>query len=359
MLDKEKEMTLNRINDAVVSVDRDFRYTFLNDAALATHPAGREGTLGKHMLEIHPELKDTVFWKAYNEAMQSMKMTEAENYYAPMGIWFSIRAYPSSDGLTIVYANITERKVIEERIKKLNEELELKVRDRTKQLETVNKELESFSYSVSHDLRAPLRSVIGYSQMLEEDLGGKLDDANQQTLAGIKRNALRMNRLIDELLEFARFGKKELAKTTIDCASLVNQVVNDLTANEPNQTKIIVGSLPPLKADRQLITQVWVNLISNAIKYSKKKQAPLVEIGTQQRDNETIYFVRDNGAGFDMKYAEQLFGVFQRLHSVEEFDGTGVGLSIVKRIVTRHGGEVWAEAEVDRGAVFFFTIPAE
>ena len=255
--------------------------------------------------------------------------------------------------------DITERKKAEEKIQKFNEELELKVIDRTAQLEAVNKELEAFTYSVSHDLRSPLRSITGYSKIMEEDFNDKLDDAGKRTLGVIQQNVSKMNNLIDNLLEFSRLGKKEILKSEIDIEKLVHDTIPDIIHLTQNKVKIKLNTLFPAFADYHLLTQVWINLISNAIKYSSKKINPIVEIGSQRDAHEIIYYVKDNGAGFSMRYAKKLFGVFQRLHSAEEFEGTGVGLAIVQRIIARHGGRVWAEGEVDGGATFYFSLPTQ
>lgn len=224
------------------------------------------------------------------------------------------------------------------------------------QLESVNKELEAFSYSVSHDLRAPLRVILGYSQILKEEFTDKLNDRGNGFVAKIQRNANRMNVLIDELLKFSKLGKKDLVKSEVSNTELVQNVLRTL-ANSAEKAKIIMKPMPTALADKELLEQVWMNLISNALKYSGKKNQPLIEIGAQKNSNETVYYVRDNGVGFNMEYSEKLFGVFQRLHSPGDFEGTGVGLSIVKRIITKHGGRVWAEAKVDEGATFYFSLP--
>jgi signal transduction histidine kinase len=236
-------------------------------------------------------------------------------------------------------------------------ELETRVLERTAELEAVNKELSAFSYSVSHDLRAPLRAVDGYARMLEEDYAARLDDEGRRLLGVVRDSAGRMGHLIDDLLAFSRLSRQPIARQTVDSASLVREVVSEVRGD--SKTSVEVGELPPAQGDRALLKQVWVNLVSNAIKYSSKRDAARVEIGGQVEGEENIYWVRDNGAGFDMRYATKLFGVFQRLHSQEEFSGTGVGLAIVQRVVTRHGGRVWAEGKPGEGACFSFSLPRE
>ena len=236
--------------------------------------------------------------------------------------------------------------------------LDNKVNERTSQLESVNKELEAFSYSVSHDLRAPLRAVHGYSVMLSEDYGEKLDAEGNRIIGNIITNAKMMGQLIDELLAFSRLGKREITNSEIDMQSLSTNVVNELLQNEIEKDyQINIGLLPPVKGDQVLIKQVLINLTSNAMKYSSKKERPEISIGAREEDTRIIYFVKDTGVGFDMAFVGKLFGVFQRLHSQQEFEGTGVGLALVKRIIDKHKGEVWAEAQKDIGATFYFSLP--
>jgi signal transduction histidine kinase len=226
---------------------------------------------------------------------------------------------------------------------------------RTTELAAANRELDAFSYSVSHDLRAPLRAVDGFALMLEEDYAGKLDDEGRRLIGVVRANAQRMNQLIDDLLDFSRLGRKEMAREPVDMAQVAREVASEIA---PGSAAIEIAQLPAARGDRSLLKQVWVNLIGNAVKYSSKIENPRVEVGARAEGRLIVYWVRDNGAGFDMKYAGKLFGVFQRLHLPEEFPGTGVGLAIVQRVVSRHGGRVWAEAAPNQGACFYFTLPA-
>jgi len=260
-----------------------------------------------------------------------------------------------------ISVDITERKLAESAVRELNAALSAKAA----QLEAANKELESFSYSVSHDLRAPLRAIDGFALMLQEDYREqRLDAEGLRYLSVIRQNSRRMGALIDDLLAFSRLGRQAVAQAEVNVDSLVREVVEEvLHAGPPGERGksaapwIEVEPLPSARGDRGLLRQVWANLIANAVKYSSKAARPLIQVSGRQVGAESHYSVRDNGVGFDMEYAEQLFRVFQRLHRADEFSGTGVGLAIVHRVVTRHGGRVWAEGKVDQGAVFSFALP--
>jgi signal transduction histidine kinase/ligand-binding sensor domain-containing protein len=234
--------------------------------------------------------------------------------------------------------------------------LEAMVDKRTEELGEANRELEAFSYSVSHDLRAPLRSILAFSTMLEEDYGTKLDDEGRKSLSTVLRNANKMNQLIDDLLRFSRVLHQGLGKSTIDLNQMVKEIVDGLRETAYQNTTVNIQSLPTITADHGLIQQVWANLISNGMKYSSKAEKPQVDITYEEKGNEYIFRVKDNGAGFDMQYAEKLFGVFQRLHSDREFPGIGIGLALVRRIITRHDGRIWAEGKVGEGATFYFAL---
>jgi len=225
-------------------------------------------------------------------------------------------------------------------------------------LDEINKELESFSYSVSHDLRAPLRAIDGYSRMILKQHGGKFDDDAVDKFNVIRDSVRMMGQLIDDLLALSRVGRAELSAVTLDIGGVIREVWAELMAANPDRLLLLkLAELPPCTGDRVLIRQVLVNLLGNAVKFTRGRIEPLIEVAADNREGKTVYYVRDNGAGFDMQYHDKLFGVFQRLHSDAEFEGTGVGLAIVQRIIQRHGGRVWAEGEVDKGATFFFTLP--
>lgn len=227
-------------------------------------------------------------------------------------------------------------------------------------IQTLDHELESFSYSISHDLRAPLRSIDGYSKILQEDYGAQLDDEGKRVLTVIMNNAKRMGVLIDDLLEFGRLGRKDLQPSDVNMTGIVNNVVYDLAAKHPDRKiDVRIGTLKTAFADPEMMRQVWINLLDNAFKFTGGQELAVIEVDSFSERGEWCYRVKDNGVGFDMKYAPKLFGVFQRLHKIQDFAGTGVGLAIVKRIITRHGGRIWAESSLNAGAVFYFTIPIQ
>ncbi|MDF2454038.1 MAG: sensor signal transduction histidine kinase [Cytophagaceae bacterium] len=240
---------------------------------------------------------------------------------------------------------------------KLYNELEKRVVARTEQLEDANKEMEAFSYSISHDLRAPLRSIQLYTDMLQTDYADQLNDAGKKLLGKLLSKTQNMEKLIKELLEFFRMGKKELAHQKISMYKMVNDLIALIKEEEKGRAlEFIVHPLPDIHGDNTLMKQVWINLISNAVKYTAYKEKAVIEIGAQEKETSIIYCIKDNGAGFDMNYADKLFKIFQRLHSQEKFEGIGIGLSFVHRIIQKHKGKVWAEAKEDQGATFFFEL---
>jgi PAS domain S-box-containing protein len=281
------------------------------------------------------------------------------------GRTYNAYAYPfaDSDGSPLILElgiDITERIEAEAEVRQLNAELEQRVKRRTAQLETANRELESFSYSVSHDLRAPLRAIDGFSRILLKDHADHLDAEGQRLLDIIRANTRNMSQLIDDLLTFSRLGRRKVKVAALDMENLVRTVVEELQNTLGD--RIVEWNLKPLPAtrgDRALMHQVWVNLLDNALKFTRSQKAAVIEVGCRPVGDEDIFYVKDNGVGFDMQFAHKLFGVFQRLHRYEEFEGTGVGLALVQRIVQRHGGHAWGEGQVNGGACFYFSLPRQ
>jgi PAS domain S-box-containing protein len=281
------------------------------------------------------------------------------------GAWIEVSGSPRKDkdgvvrGGVVAFRDVTRRRADEREILKLNDELELRVAERTAQLEAVNKELEAFSYSVSHDLRAPLRHIIGFSRMLMEEFGSTLDPGAQHYLDRIQAGTQKMGLLVDELLNLAKVGRHAIARQTTRLNAIVEEVVTMLGPDvQGREVQWVIGDLPLVECDPVLVKQIFQNLLANALKFTRTRTPAVIQVSHKENteDGQPVFVVRDNGIGFNMKYVDKLFGVFQRLHRAEDFEGTGIGLATVQRIVQKHGGRVWAEGEVDKGAAFYFTL---
>ncbi|MEP7265276.1 MAG: PAS domain S-box protein [Bacteroidota bacterium] len=343
-------------------LDKDYRYLLIEGDMLEKLGYSKEKLLGNKVIDV-------INADRYAELLPDFERVFSGETFTrdyQQGEYYIVNSYvPLKDESNKVYAallvlfDVTELKKAERSLAELNVELEEKVIVRTAQFKAVNQELENFTYSVSHDLRAPLRIIDGYGQILLEDYSQKLDEEGQRTIETIMNSAQKMGQLIDDLLNFSKLGRSELRVAAVNMNKLVDQVLLDLNFSDISIPRLLTRyDLEPAIGDNNLLKQVWVNLISNAIKYSSRKADPEIEIGMMKDKNKHIYYVKDNGAGFDMQYAGKLFGVFQRLHREKDFPGTGVGLALVQRIIVRHGGTIWADAKENEGAVFYFTLAA-
>lgn len=327
--------------------------------------------VGKSIETLVPErfsLLHHDFRKSFNQHPRARAMAAGLDLYArhkngseiPVAISLSPFTSPNGSFVIAFIVDNTLRKQAEEKLRNYSIELEKQMQEvqrRTEELDALNKELEAFSYTISHDLRSPLRSISNFTHILSEECDANAKEDVKYAMSAIIRNAMRMSQLIDDLLEFSRLGKQNIRHTWVNMNELVNNVITDLQKDTGPAAHIVVHPLGDILADPRMIRQVLLNLVSNALKYTGKKEAASIEIGWYTDKENDVYYVKDNGAGFDMAYYSKLFGVFQRLHRTNEFEGTGVGLAIVNRIISRHGGKVWAEGKVDEGATFYFSLP--
>lgn len=312
-----------------------------------------------------PELRDRLAQLADGgDGFNGFEVTHHFSSTGPKTLLLNARRVLNEDDrspmILLAIEDVTDAKRAEDALKGLNEELESRVRQRTAQLEAANKEMEAFCYSVSHDLRAPLRAIDGFAQELLNGYGETLDGTARHYLARMRANSQRMAELIDDLLLLSRLSRAEMTVRPVDLTALAEEVAAELRQGEPDR-ELVFSAQQGMTAsgDARLLRVVFENILRNAWKFTSKKPQAIVEIGRTESDRRAAFFVRDDGAGFDMRYVGNLFGAFQRLHHEKDFPGTGIGLAIVQRIVHRHGGRVWAEGEVGRGATFYFTLPGE
>jgi PAS domain S-box-containing protein len=341
---------------------KNLKFVRFNRAGEKLLGQSRENLIGKNDYDFFPKPQADFFTSKDREVIARGEVQDIaeEPIQTPGGErWLHTKKIPINDEngrplyLLGISEDITEHKNNLDEIKQLNSELGKTIN----QLLQANKEMEAFTYSVSHDLRAPLRIIDGFGEILLKDYGTKLDEEGAKTLRVIMSNAKHMGQLIDDLLNLSRLGRAKLSVKYSDMQEIVEEVVEAIKVMAPNvNAEIKIGFLKAVECDPSLMRQVWMNLISNAIKYSRKKEHPLIEIACNVTDDNVVYYIKDNGVGFDMKYSHKLFGVFQRLHKTSEFEGTGVGLALVQRIIIKHGGNIWADSKPDEGAVFYFTL---
>lgn len=368
-------------NQMIREVEERYRTIFENsaDTILLVNPEGEILTInhneispsaktliGRKVLEFHGEDNKAAVQAALDHVIERKTSDSFESTIDTRDgvVFYRSTMSPVLDAkgqvknIVIISRDVTKLKMAELDLYNLNLTLEKKVAARTDELAAINKELESFTYSVSHDLRSPLRAINGFSEILKRELGTELSEDVDDCLKEILKNTKKMGQLIDNLLEFSRLGKRPLQKARVDMDELFNSVADEYRRNNPKAT-FLIHAIDESTGDRDMLKQVVLNLVSNAVKYSSKNAKPRIEIGSEQKNGDVIYYVKDNGAGFNMKYYDKLFGVFQRLHGANEFEGIGVGLAIVQRVIAKHEGKVWAEAEENKGATFYFSLPDE
>jgi PAS domain S-box-containing protein len=363
---EERYRSLVELSPDALFVQSEDRIVFINSAGVKLFGAQDSGEI------IGKNIRDIVYtddWKGVQQRMRRLqegkavpfrerRLVRLDGSVVHVEMAAAPLRFEGKSAAQVIAHDISERKQAEEEIRRLNVDLERRVVERTAELEAANRELEAFSYSVSHDLRAPLRHIEGFVEILFATRASSLDSDARQHLETIAESAKQMGRLIDDLLAFSRTARAELQKTAIDLKPLVEGVVRDFSADcKGRRIDWRIASLPEVEADPALLRQVMLNLIANALKYTRTRKEARIEIGSKVKGNEYIIYVKDNGVGFDMRYAGKLFGVFQRLHRAADFEGTGIGLANVRRIIHRHGGRTWAEGETERGACFYFSLP--
>lgn len=354
------ESIVNSISDGFFVLDRNWRVTWVNPVAAATFArlgVAANELLGRALWTQIPERLAVVLRNNCQRAMNERVQSTFEAYVEELEAHFEVHAYPWEDGISLFFQDVTARKIAERKREQIQAELERLVEVRTADLQAMLSELEAFSYSVSHDLRAPLRSLDGFSQALMEDYGTKLESDGKMYLERIRVNAQKMAELIDSLLQLSRVTRAELNPVVLDLSGLVREIATELKASDGVRScEFLIEDGVVAEADPKLVEVALRNLLQNAWKFTGRRERAQIEFGLTTSNGEPACYIRDNGAGFDMKYRHKLFIAFQRLHDVRDFEGTGIGLATVSRIFRRHGGRVWAEGILNQGACFYFTL---
>lgn len=358
LLAERLTMTLESMTEGFYTVDREWRFTYLNGEAERVLQLNRSNTIGKVLWDVFPQAVGTPFQSEFENALATHRMVELEEYYPPLDIWVQVRAYPSALGLAVSFRDVTQRRRAEEEVRRLNAELEERVLCRTAELETANRELEAFAHAVAHDLRTPLYAVKAFVHVINETERDTISASGKTYVQRIGEAMEHMDAMTVGLLALSRLSQAAVRREPVDLAAIAGRIVADLREGDPlRHVEVCVADDLRADADRVLVAQVLQNLLGNAWKFTRHSTAARIDVGaTSGPDGERLFFVKDNGAGFDMDCAKRLFEPFYRLHDRTEFEGTGVGLATVHRIVTRHGGRICAEAAQGRGAAFYFTI---
>jgi PAS domain S-box-containing protein len=329
-------------------VPDDYRFLDVNPAFEALTGLQRARIIGKCVREVLPG-EDPKWIKLYGQVAVTGEPIHFENYSPVLRRHYEVFAYrPTPLRFAVIFMDVTDRK-----------QAEIEIQKKTVLLEEANKELESFSYSVSHDLRSPLRAIDGFSRMILKRNADEFDEETRRQFQSIRDNTQMMGQLIDDILDFSRLGRQSLAMSVIDIEGLLKVIWEEILVGNPErQMTLKMDSLPPGMGDQALLRQVFVNILANAVKFTKVREIAVIEAGGYAQDGKIVYYIRDNGVGFDMKYYDKMFGVFQRLHSAADYEGTGIGLALVQRIIHRHGGQVWAQGKVNEGATLYFSLPS-